>query len=245
MFGWLCCPFFLFQNTLLSRKRILINTLTSLFFIAHKRPARYWWSASPPGNIHITTSWALRLSERLHRTTLLQNTPRFLTHERFISISHSFFARCLSVFLSITITDYQITAKRRCVPRARLSPTEWPWAGVVSLPLPGESRPLPYTPATPPTPSHRLPAKQQVFRKPPLSPILCPPNSLPPSLFRFFLTSPLKALPVRPLRNKFFPHGQSCCTLKHGKGARRVLMFSTRLFSAYLAQKILTSDFYT
>ena len=170
MFGWLCCPFFLFQNTLLSRKRILINTLTSLFFIAHKRPARYWWSASPPGNIHITTSWARRLSERLHGTTLLQNTPRFLTHERFISISHSFFARCLSVFLSITITDYQITAKRRCVPRARLSPTEWPWAGVVSLPLPGESRPLPYTPATPPTPSHRLPAKQQVLRKPPSLP---------------------------------------------------------------------------
>ena len=116
-----------------------------------------------------------------------------------------FFARCLSIFLRITITDYQITAKRRCVPRARLSPTEWPWAGVVSLPLPGESRPLPYTPATPPTPSHRLPAKQQVFRKPPLSPILCPPNSLPPSLFRFFLTSPLIALPVRPLRNKFSP----------------------------------------
>ena len=108
-------------------------------------------------------------------------------------------------FLSTTITDYQITAKRRCVPRARLSPTEWPWAGVVSLPLPGESRPLPYTPATPPTPSHRLRAKQQVFRKPPLSPILCPPNSLPPSLFRFFLTSPLIALPVRPLRNKFSP----------------------------------------
>ena len=111
-------------------------------------------------------------------------------------------------FLSLTITDYQITAKRRCVPRARLSPTEWPWAGVVSLPLPGESRPLPYTPATPPTPSHRLRAKQQVFRKPPLSPILCPPNSLPPSLFRFFLTSPLKALPVRPLRNKFSPRSE-------------------------------------
>ena len=94
MLGWLCCPFFVFQNTLLLRQLILTNTLTliisSLFFIAQKRPARYWWSASPPGNIHITTSTARRLSERLHRTTLLQNTPRFLTHERFISISHSF-----------------------------------------------------------------------------------------------------------------------------------------------------------
>ena len=102
MLGWLCCPFFLFQNTLLSRQLILINTLTliisSLFFIAHKRLARYWWSASPPGNIHITTSTARRLSERLHRTTLLQNTPRFLTHERFISISHSFFRQMSEYF---------------------------------------------------------------------------------------------------------------------------------------------------
>ena len=237
-----------FSRRFWSKICILINTLTliipSLFFIAHKRPARYWWSASPPGNIHITTSWARRLSERLHGRTLLQNTPRFLTHERFISISHSFFCQMSERFLSITITDYQITAKRRCVPRARLSPTEWPWAGVVSLPLPGESRPLPYTPATPPTPSHRLPAKQQVFQKPPSLPSYVLLTLSHHHYSDFSWPPPSKLFPCDHCATSF-PPGQSCCTLKHGKGARRVLMFSTRLFSAYLAQKILTSDFYT
>ena len=148
-----------------------------------------------------------------------------------------FFARCLSVFLSITITDYQITAKRRCVPRARLSPTEWPWAGVVSLPLPGESRPLPYTPATPPTPSHRLPAKQQVFQKPPSLPsyVLLTLSHHPYSDFSWPPQSPLIALPVRPLRNKFSPRSELLHPQTWQEGEESVDVFNTaflRLFGA-------------